>query len=52
MLFGEKISVKFVKVFSANIKSLIPIQKYPHITESYPCILKTFASLFLLPINF
>ena len=29
-----------------------PIEKYPHITESYACILKILAIIFLLPINF
>ena len=27
------------------------IQKYPHIIESYACVLKMFAFMFLLPIN-
>ena len=31
-----------VKVFPASIKSINPIQKYPHIIESYACILKIF----------
>ena len=34
-LFGEKRFVNSVKVFSANIKSINPIQKYPYIIESY-----------------
>ena len=41
-LFGEKRFVYSVKVFPLNIKSISPIQKYPHITESYACILKMF----------
>ena len=41
-LFGEKRFVNAVNVFSASIKSIKPIQKYPHITESYTCILKMF----------
>ena len=49
-LFGEKRFVKSVKVFPASIKSINPIQKYPHIIESYACILKIFVSMFLLPI--
>ena len=50
-LFGEKRFVKSVKVFPASIKLINPIQKYPHIIESYACILKMFV-MFLLPINF
>ena len=38
--FGEKRFVNSVKVFPACIKSINPIQKYPHIIESYACILK------------
>ena len=30
-LFGEKRFVNLVKVFPASIKSINPIQKYPHI---------------------
>ena len=40
-----------MKVFSASIKSINPIQKYPQFIESYACILKTFIFMFLLPIN-
>ena len=36
---------------SLSTKSINPIQKYPHITESYASILKMFACIFLLPIN-
>ena len=50
-LFGEKGFVNSVKVFPASIKSINPIQKYPHIIESYACILKIFVFMFLLPIN-
>ena len=50
-LFGEKRFVNLVKVFPASIKSINPIQKYPHIIESYACILKIFVFMFLLPIN-
>ena len=50
--FGEKRLGKSVKLLSYNIKSMNPIQKYPHITESYAFILKMFACAFLLPINF
>ena len=41
-LFGEKKIVNSVKVFPTSIKSIKPIQKYPHIIESYACILKIF----------
>ena len=34
------------------MKSINPVQKYPHITESYACTLKIFAIMFLLPTNF
>ena len=40
--FGEKRFVNSVKVFLASMKSIKPIQKYPHIIESYPRILKIF----------
>ena len=50
-LFDEKIFAKSVKVFSLNIKSINPIQKYPHIIESYACILKMFVLMFLFLIN-
>ena len=40
-LFGEKRFVYSVKVFPLNIKTN-PIQKYPHINESYACIQKMF----------
>ena len=50
-LFGEKRFVNSVKVFPLNIKSINPIQKYPHITESYACILKMFAVMFLFLAN-
>ena len=51
-LFGEKRLVKSVKLLPLSIKPINPIQKYPHITESYACSLKTFAIMFLLLINF
>ena len=50
-LFGEKRFVYSVNVFPASIKSINPIQKYPHIIESYACILKIFVVMFLLLIN-
>ena len=50
-LFGEKRSVKSAKVFPASIELINPIQKYPHIFESYACFLKIFVFMFLLRIN-
>ena len=50
--FGEKILVKSVKLLPLSIKSINPIQKYPHITELCACIPKVFACMFLLAINF
>ena len=50
-LFDEKRFVNSVKVFPLSIKSINPIQKYPHIIESYACILKIFVLMFLLLIN-
>ena len=50
-LFCEKRFVYSVKVFSASIKSINPMQKYPHIIESNACILKIFVFMFLLLIN-
>ena len=50
-LFGEKRFVYPVKVFSLNIKSINPMQKYLHITESYACILKMLVLMFLFLIN-
>ena len=41
-LFSEKRFVNSVKVFPLSIKSIKPIEKYPHIIESYACILKIF----------
>ena len=34
-----------------NIKSIKPIEKYPHITESYACILTIFVTTIDLSIN-
>ena len=39
------------EVLPANIKSINPIQKYPHITESYACILKIYVTTIDLSIN-
>ena len=50
-LFGEKRFLPLVNVFPASIKSIKSIQKYPHIIESYACILKVFVIMFLLLIN-
>ena len=47
-LFGEKRFVYSIKVFPASIKSVKPIQKYPHIIELYACILKIFVIIILL----
>ena len=47
-LFGEKRFAYSVKVFPLSIKSINPIQKYPHISESYASILKIFVIMFLL----
>ena len=38
--FGEKRLVKSVKILPLSIKSINPVQKYPHIIESCACILK------------
>ena len=43
-LFGEKRIVNLV--FPASTKSINPIQKYPHIIESYAGILKIFVFMF------
>ena len=48
----KKRFVKSAKVFPASITSTNWIQKYPHITESYACILKIFVVIFSLPISF
>ena len=49
--FGENRLLKSFKLLSLSIKSINPIQKYPHMIESYVCILNIFVSMFLLPIN-
>ena len=46
-LSGEKRFVNSVKVVPASIKLINAIQKYPHIIESYACILKKFIVMFL-----
>ena len=50
-LVGEKRLVKSVKLLSLSVKSINPIQKYPHITELHACILKIYFCMFLLPVN-
>ena len=45
-MFSEKRFVNSVKVFPASIKSINPIQKYPHIIESYARILKIFIVIY------
>ena len=44
--------VKTSKVLPAKIKSLTPMQKYPHIIELFDCILNVFIFMFLCPTNF
>ena len=44
-LFCKKTFVNSVNAFPANIKAINPMQKYPHIIESYACI---FCFMFLL----
>ena len=46
-LFGEKRFLNSVKVFLLSIKSINPIQKYPHITESFACTRKMLVFMFL-----
>ena len=43
--------VKSVNFLPAKIKSINPMQKYPHITESFACTRKMLAFMFLFPIN-
>ena len=49
---GQSELVSSNKFLPFNIKSINPVQKYLHITESYACILKIFVVIFLLPIDF
>ena len=44
--------VKSVSFLPASIKSMNPMQKYLHITESCACIRKMLAIMFLVPTNF
>ena len=43
--------VKSVSFLPANIKSMKPMQKYPHITALFACIRKMLAIMFLSPTN-
>ena len=43
--------VKSVSFLPASIKSINPMQRYPHITELFACTRKMFAFMFLFPIN-
>ena len=49
---GENKFVKSVNFLPDNIKSTNPMEKYPHITESFACIRKMLDIMFLFPINF
>ena len=40
--FGETKFLYANKLLPFKIKSVKPIQKYPHVTESYACILEIF----------
>ena len=51
-LEGENKFVKSVNFLPDNIKSTNPMEKYPHITESFACIRKMLDIMFLFPINF
>ena len=43
----NQISIISQFFFPANIKSINPVQKYPHIIESNACVLKIFVIMFL-----
>ena len=43
--------VKSVNFLPASIKSINPMQKYPHITELFPCTRKMLAFMFLFSAN-
>ena len=51
-IFGEKRLAKSVKLLPLDIKPINSIQKYPHINESYACILKIFVTRVDLSIDF
>ena len=44
--------VKSVNFLPASIKSMNPMQKYPHIIELFVCTRKMLAIMFLLPTSF
>ena len=48
---GEKKFVKSVNFLPANVKSINPMQKYPHITESFAYTRKMLAFMILFPIK-
>ena len=41
--------VKWVNFLPASIKSMNPMQNYPHINEFFACSRKMFAFMFLFP---
>ena len=43
---------KLVNLLPASIKSMNPIQKYPHITELFACTQKILAIMFLFQTSF
>ena len=43
--------VKSVSFLSASIKSMNPMQKYPHIIELFVCTRKILGIMFLFPTN-
>ena len=49
---GENKFVYSNKRLPVNIKSINPIQKYPHVIEWYAFILQIFVMIFLFPMNF
>ena len=50
-LFGKRLFVNSVKVFPLNIKSINPIQKNTHITESFASTQKRLTFMFLFLTN-
>ena len=44
--------LKLTSFLHASIKSMNPMQKYPHNTELFACTRKMLAIMFLFPINF
>ena len=43
--------IKSVSFLPASIKSMNPMQKYPHITELFACTRKILAIMFFVSIN-